>query len=97
LLGERIGIDVLNTIYDTSTAIVDQHEGDFESFKLELFKVFAMECPFTEDEFRSGKSDALSDKLFGAALKNIQTQDGAVVGSSQSGNQASLRKSGRNV
>ncbi|MDD4433733.1 MAG: preprotein translocase subunit SecA, partial [Parabacteroides sp.] len=68
LLGERIGIDVLNTIYDTSSAIVDQHEGDFESFKLELFKVFAMECPFTEDEFRSGKSDALTDKLFGAAL-----------------------------
>ncbi|MDD4419087.1 MAG: preprotein translocase subunit SecA, partial [Bacteroides graminisolvens] len=72
LLGERIGIDVLNTIYDTSTAIVDQHEGDFESFKLELFKVFAMECPFTEDEFRSGKSDALSDKLFGAALKTFK-------------------------
>lgn len=72
LLGERIGIDVLNTIYDTSSAIVDQHEGDFESFKLELFKVFAMECPFTEDEFRSGKSDALTDKLFGAALKTFK-------------------------
>ena len=25
LMGERIGLDVLNTIYDTSTAIADQH------------------------------------------------------------------------
>ena len=72
LLGERIGIDVLNTIYDTSAAIVDQHEGDYESFKLELFKVFAMECPFTEDEFRSGKSDNLTDRLFNAALKTFK-------------------------
>ena len=29
LMGERIGLDVLNTIYDTSTAIADQHAEDF--------------------------------------------------------------------
>ena len=38
LMGERIGLDVLNTIYDTSTAIADQHAEDFEGFKLELFE-----------------------------------------------------------
>ena len=58
-MGERIGMDVLNTIYDTSVAIVDQHadSGDYEGFKLELFKTFAMESPITEEEFKSAKAD----------------------------------------
>ena len=70
LMGERIGLDVLNTIYAISVAIVAQHiDGDYESFKLELFKTFAMECPFTEEEFKSMKAEALADKLFDEALQ----------------------------
>lgn len=71
LMGERIGLDVLNTIYDTSTAIVDQHAdgSDFEGFKLELFKTFAMESPLSEEEFKSTKPADLTDKLFDEALK----------------------------
>lgn len=71
LMGERIGLDVLNTIYDTSTAIVEQHADaqDYEGFKLELFKTFAMECPFTDEEFKSSKPEQLIDKLFDEALK----------------------------
>lgn len=70
LMGERIGLDVLNTIYDTANAIVEQHadNNDYEGFKLELFKTFAMECPFTDEEFRNTKPADLSEKLFDAAL-----------------------------
>lgn len=70
LMGERIGLDVLNTIYDTSTAIVEQHADaqDYEGFKLELFKTFAMECPFTDEEFKSFRPEQLTDKLFDEAL-----------------------------
>ena len=71
-MGERIGLDVLNTIYDTSTAIADQHAEDFEGFKLELFKTFAMESPFTEDEFKSMKPEQLVEKLFEEALKTYK-------------------------
>ncbi|MBR5296631.1 MAG: preprotein translocase subunit SecA, partial [Parabacteroides sp.] len=70
LMGERIGLDVLNTIYDISVAIADQHiDGDYDSFKLELFKTFAMECPFSEEEFKSMKVNTLADKLFENALQ----------------------------
>ncbi len=71
LMGERIGMDVLNTIYDTSVAIAEQHADglDFEGFKLELFKTFAMECPLTEEEFKSMKAESLGDRLFDEALK----------------------------
>ena len=70
LMGERIGLDVLNTIYDTSNAIVEQHADaqDYDGFKMELFKTFAMECPFTIDEFRGTKPEQLADKLFEKAL-----------------------------
>ena len=71
LMGERIGMDVLNTIYDTSVATSEQHvDGmDYEGFKLELFKTFAMECPFTEEEFKGMKASEVGDRLFDEALK----------------------------
>ena len=71
LMGERIGLDVLNTIYDTSIAIADQHSDgfDYEGFKLELFKTFAMESPFTEEEFKNMKAAQLGDRLFEEALQ----------------------------
>ena len=70
LMGERIGVDVLNTIYDTAIAIADQFAEslDYEGFKMELFKTFAMEPPFTEDEFKGMKANVLGEKLFEAAL-----------------------------
>lgn len=74
LMGERIGLDVVNTIYDTSVAVIDQHAEslDFENFKLDLFKTFAMESPFTEEEFKSTKADKLVDKLFDEALQSFK-------------------------
>lgn len=74
LMGERIGLDVLNTIYDTSSAIAEQHADgfDYEGFKLELFKTFAMESPFTEEEFRNMKAAQLTDKLFETALQTFK-------------------------
>ena len=73
LMGERIGMDVLNTIYDTTNAIVDQYiDGDFESFKLELFKTFAMESPFSEEEFKNMKAEQMQEKLFDETLQNYK-------------------------
>ena len=70
LMGERIGLDVLNTIYDTANAIVDEYAdaSNYEGFKQELFKTMAMECPLTEDEYKNMKADAMVEKVFSAAL-----------------------------
>jgi preprotein translocase subunit SecA len=71
LMGERIGLDVLNTIYDNTTSIVESYTDsmDYEGFKLELFRTFAMETPVTKEEFREIKSNQLTDKLFEEALQ----------------------------
>ena len=73
LMGERIGLDVLNTIYDNTNSIVEQYEGGlFEDFKLELFRTFAMESPVEEEEFKNLKPNMLADKLFDEALKHFK-------------------------
>ena len=70
LMGERIGLDVLNTIYDTAIAVGEQFADsmDYDGLKLELFKTFAMEAPMSEEEFKGLKADKLGETLFDAAL-----------------------------
>ncbi len=74
LMGERIGLDVLNTIYDTATAIGEQYADsmDYEGLKLELFKTFAIETPLKEEEFKASKAAKLGEILFEAALNNYK-------------------------
>ena len=74
LMGERIGLDVLNVIYDTSAAICDQYLDslDYEGLKMELFKVLAIEVPFSEDEFKRIKPEAVADKVFDIALESFK-------------------------
>ena len=70
-MGERIGLDVLNTIHDTSVAIAEDYAGtgDFDGLKMELFKTFAMECSFSKEEYTAMKSGELSERLFNDSLE----------------------------
>ena len=74
LMGERIGLDVLNTIYDSSVAIAEDYAGtgDFEGLKMELFKTFAMECSFEKKDYAAMKSSELADRLFNDALEHFK-------------------------
>jgi preprotein translocase subunit SecA len=81
LMGERIGLDVLNTIFDNATSIVEQHAEamDYEAFKLELFRTFAMESPFTEEAFRETKPKQMADELFDEALNLFKRRMGRMT------------------
>ncbi|MDR3253233.1 MAG: preprotein translocase subunit SecA [Tannerella sp.] len=70
LMGERIGLDIVNTLYDACTTIAEQHEGlDYEAFKIELLRTLALDSPVLAEEFRGIKAEALADKVFNAALE----------------------------
>jgi len=66
LYGERIQVDVSNMMndvaYDMAYAYSDIK--DYESFKLELVKVFGIESPFSEQEFLATDPEQLGEKLF---------------------------------
>lgn len=74
LMGERIGMDILNMIWDRSVACVENIEG-YETVKMRALQFFAMEVPFTEDEFASEKTDALAERVFQAAITNYKRKD----------------------
>ncbi len=73
LMGERIGLDVLNMIYDTANTVVEQHTDnmDYEGFKLEIFRTFAMENIISEEVFKE-KPEELNGQVFDAALSQLK-------------------------
>jgi preprotein translocase subunit SecA len=74
LMGERIGVDITNMIYDTAYTILEDARAvlDYEGLQMEVMQVFAMEVPFDEEEFRSAKEDVLAEKLADTALDTFK-------------------------
>ena len=70
LMGERIGMDIVNMIWDRCAYAVEL--GDYENVKMEMFQTLAMEAPFTEEEFNSTKQEVLIEKAFEAAMANFK-------------------------
>ena len=69
LMGERIGMDITNTIWDRVSTIIERN--DYEGCKEEFLHLFAMEVPFTEQQFINEKPEKLAEDAFQAALANF--------------------------
>lgn len=67
LMGERIGMDISNIIWDRCVNIIENN--DYEGCKEQFLKILAMECPFTEEEFNGGNTSELSERSFQAAME----------------------------
>ncbi|MBE6275988.1 MAG: preprotein translocase subunit SecA [Bacteroides sp.] len=70
LMGERIGMDIVNTIWDRCAYAVEL--GDFENVRMEMFQTLAMDAPFTAEEFNEKKQDDLVEMAFNAAMANFK-------------------------
>ncbi|MBQ3237663.1 MAG: preprotein translocase subunit SecA [Bacteroidaceae bacterium] len=71
LMGERIGMDLANMIWERCERILEM--GDYEGIRMELFRVMALECPFTEAEYTESKDgEALVARTFDAAMANFK-------------------------
>ncbi|HZJ80974.1 MAG TPA: preprotein translocase subunit SecA [Dysgonamonadaceae bacterium] len=69
LMGERIGIDVVNMIYDTAVGITEQFQNSYDDLKLELLRIMALDLPYSEEEFKEFKPQEQGEKVFEAAIK----------------------------
>ncbi|HPW90589.1 MAG TPA: preprotein translocase subunit SecA [Paludibacteraceae bacterium] len=74
LMGERIGVDIVNTLYDTAENIVVDcaDMNDFEYLNTELLTVFAMEAPFDEEDFSSKRDNVLTEEVAEAAFNTFK-------------------------
>ncbi len=66
VMGERIGMDITNIIWDRVINIIQTN--DYEGCKEAFIKIFAMECPFTEEEFINTPHDVLEERTFQMAM-----------------------------
>ena len=74
LMGERIGVDITNMIYETAENILNEarQAGDYEGLQYDVMQTFAIELPFEEEEFNRGKRSELSEKIAEAALESFK-------------------------
>ena len=76
LMGERLGLDIVNMFYDSAVNVIEEHIDalDYEELKVEVMRLFAVECPFDEQTFRSSKPDKLVEMIYQRALDNFKAK-----------------------
>lgn len=70
LMGERIGMDIANMIWDRCVNIIENN--DYQGCKEGFIEIMAMEVPFTEEEFNTMKRDDLCEKAFQATMARFK-------------------------
>ena len=69
LMGERIGMDIANIIWDRVVYIIENN--DYDGCKEEFLHILSMEVPFTSDEFINQPREMLTENAFQAAIGNF--------------------------
>ena len=70
LMGERIGMDISNMIWDRVVSIIDSN--DYAGCRDQFLEVMAMDVPFSEEEFDAKKREDLFEPSFQAAMENFK-------------------------
>lgn len=81
LLGERVGIDIANMMYDFIENLVISYDSpnDYAELQMDLMKVLTIEAPFTEDEFRSLSKEEKTDRIHAAATETLDRRSERIM------------------
>lgn len=80
LMGERIGMDIANVIWDRVVNFIENN--DYVGIKEQFLKVLSMEVPFTEEEFESNDRVELEERAFQAAMATFKRKTERIQGDS---------------
>ena len=69
LMGERIGMDISNMMWDRVVNIIEQN--DYEGCKEEFLHIFAMEIPFTNEQFLTVQREELEENAFQEVMETF--------------------------
>lgn len=70
LMGERIGMDISNMIWDRVLHILKNN--DYESCKEDFLRIFAMEIPFDMEKFEASSRNQLEDEAFDIVIDSFK-------------------------
>ena len=69
LMGERIGMDISNMMWDRVVNIIENN--DYEGCKEEFLHIFAMEVPFTDEQFFNEQREQLEENAFQQVMETF--------------------------
>ena len=72
LMGERIGMDITNLLWDRVSYIIDHQ--DYEGCKESFLKIFAMDFPITEEEYSKTGAAEMAEKCFQAVITEFKNR-----------------------
>ena len=74
LMGERLGVNIMNMIYGCCQTIVENSKPiyAYDTFVDESMVAFAIDAPVSQEEFKSMKADEIVEKLFEKAMESFK-------------------------
>jgi preprotein translocase subunit SecA len=78
LMGERLGMDIADMIYDRVCSIVENC-ATHDQMKEQFIELFAMEVPFTEEDLMEMKRPDLEEKAYQACLARFQQKTNLIA------------------
>ena len=81
LMGERIGVDITNMVYDMADTILAHSRAmrSYEQLVLETRQIFTIDVPFNEEEYNREKVQDLANKLAAAAIEAFKRKMDALA------------------
>ena len=74
LLGERLSVDVANSMYDVTSNLVDfyHRDGDFQGFDFDLIRSFSMDSPVPQQDFLKDSTQSIVDRVYAKVLETYK-------------------------
>lgn len=85
LHGERLQVDVANTMYDVCYDLVEEYKNmnNYEGFRIKILSDLAVECPITEEEYKSLSAVEMTDKIYKSAREAYKRKSQAIADQAQ--------------
>lgn len=81
LYGERVGLDILTSLYEVCEALVDTYKANmnYEQFKIDVVSTLAFDAQISKDELDKKKNFELSDMLFDQASLHFDNKMASLI------------------
>ena len=76
LMGERIGMDIANMLWDRVATTIEQN--DYEGCREAFIRLFAMEVPFTEEQLKDGQIEQLEETAYKRVMEAFERKTGRI-------------------
>jgi preprotein translocase subunit SecA len=81
LFGERLDVDLSNTIYDVVEDVVNEYKesNNFEGFQLEMIRLFSVDPEITQEDFAKANAASLVEGTFQAVTEFYKRKTEAIA------------------